>query len=152
MRAVVQRVTRASVAIDGEATRAVGPGLLVLVGVAPGDGEREARWMAEKCANLRVFADAAGKMNLSLLEIGGEALVVSQFTLYGDARKGRRPSFIGAAPPEIADPLYLRVAELLREAGVRRVETGTFAAHMRVGLENDGPVTLVLDTPSGADA
>jgi D-tyrosyl-tRNA(Tyr) deacylase len=103
--------------------------------------------MAEKCANLRIFADEAGKMNRSLLEAGGEALVVSQFTLYGDARKGRRPSFVHAAPPEIADRLYLRMAALLREAGVARVETGTFQAHMLVSLENDGPVTILLDTP-----
>jgi D-tyrosyl-tRNA(Tyr) deacylase len=147
VRAVVQRVRRAEVAVEGEPTRAIGGGLLILLGVAPDDTEREARWMAEKCAHLRIFPDDEGKMNRSLLEIGGEALVVSQFTLYGDARKGRRPSFIGAAPHEIADPLYLRVAALLRELGVKRVETGTFAAHMLVSLENDGPVTLVIDTP-----
>ena len=103
--------------------------------------------MAEKCANLRIFTDAEGKMNRSLLDTGGEALVVSQFTLYGDARKGRRPSFVGAAPPELADPLYRRMAALLREAGVPRVETGTFGAHMQVSLLNDGPVTLLLDSP-----
>ncbi len=143
----MQRVRRASVAVDGEPTREIGPGLLVLIGVAPADTEAEARWMAEKCANLRIFADEAGKMNRSLLEAGGEALVVSQFTLYGDARKGRRPSFVHAAPPEIADRLYLRMAALLREAGVARVETGTFQAHMLVSLENDGPVTILLDTP-----
>ena len=147
MRAVVQRVRRASVAVDGEPTRVIGPGLLILIGVAHADTEAEARWMAEKCANLRIFSDDAGKMNRSLLEAGGEALVVSQFTLYGDARKGRRPSFVHAAPPERADRLYLRMAECLREAGVARVETGTFQAHMLVSLENDGPVTILLDTP-----
>ena len=134
-------------AVAGEPTRSIGPGLLVLLGVAPGDGEAEARWMAEKCANLRIFTDAEGKMNRSLLDTGGEALVVSQFTLYGDARKGRRPSFVGAAPPELADPLYRRMAALLREAGVPRVETGTFGAHMQVSLLTDGPVTLLLDSP-----
>ncbi len=143
----MQRVSRASVRVEGEPTRAIGRGLLVLLGVADGDGEAEARWMASKCANLRIFSDAAGKMNLSLLEVEGEALVVSQFTLYGDARKGRRPSFVHAALPEIADPLYLRTVELLREAGVKRVETGTFQAHMEVELTNEGPVTILLDTP-----
>ena len=152
MRSVVQRVRRAAVAVEGEPTRGIGAGLLVLVAVAPGDGEAEARWMAEKCAHLRIFPDEAGKMNRSLLDCAGEALVVSQFTLYGDARKGRRPSFVGAASAEIADALYLRVAALLRELGVPRVETGTFAAHMLVSLENDGPVTLILDTPREAEA
>ena len=147
MRAVVQRVSRASVAVEGEPTRAIDGGLLVLVGVAPGDGEREAAWIAEKCANLRIFPDDEGKMNRSLLECGGGALVISQFTLYGDARKGRRPSFVGAAPPEIADPLYRKVADGLRAAGVDPVATGTFGAHMEIDLVNTGPVTLILETP-----
>ena len=152
MRAVVQRVSRASVAVAGEPSREIGSGLLILVGVARGDGEAEAAWIARKCAHLRVFEDEDGKMNRSLLEVGGEALVVSQFTLHGDARKGRRPSFVNAAPPELADPLYRRVAGLLGEEGVRRVETGTFQAHMVVSLDNDGPVTLVLDTPERPEA
>lgn len=143
----MQRVTSASVAVEGEPTRAIGDGLLILVGVTEGDGENEARWMAGKCANLRIFEDAEGRMNQSLLETGGGALVVSQFTLYGDARKGRRPSFTGAARPEVADPLYRRVAELLAGTGVDPVRTGTFGAHMRVSLLNDGPVTLILETP-----
>jgi len=146
VRAVVQRVSRASVAVDGEETRGIGRGFLILVGVTAGDDEPEARWLAEKCANLRVFPDDDGKMNRSLLDCGGGALVVSQFTLYGDVRRGRRPSFVGAADPSVAEPLYLRMAELLRETGVTPVATGTFGAHMRVELVNDGPVTLILDT------
>jgi D-tyrosyl-tRNA(Tyr) deacylase len=145
---VVQRVRRASVAVEGEPTREIGGGMVLLVGVARDDGDAEARWLAEKCAHLRIFPDDAGKMNRSLLECGGAALVVSQFTLHGDARKGRRPSFVHAAPPELADPLYRRVAELLGQAGVERVETGTFQAHMVVTLENDGPVTILLETPN----
>jgi D-tyrosyl-tRNA(Tyr) deacylase len=147
VRAVVQRVARASVTVAGEPERAIGAGLVILVGVARDDGPAEAEWIAQKCAHLRIFADDEGKMNRSLLETGGQALVVSQFTLYGDARKGRRPSFIDAAPPEIADPLYRRVADLLRDQGVGRVETGTFQTHMVVSLDNDGPVTVILDTP-----
>ena len=147
MKGIVQRVRRASVSVDGEPTREIGVGIVLLVGVGPLDDESEARWMSEKCANLRIFPDDAGKMNRSLLDTGGEALVVSQFTLFGDARKGRRPSFVGAAPPEIAEPLCRRVVELLEETGVRKVETGTFRAHMVVSLENDGPVTIVLETP-----
>lgn len=149
MKGVVQRVRRASVSVEGEETRAIGPGLVLLVGVAPTDGEPEARWLAEKCANLRIFSDEEGKMNRSLLESNGEALVVSQFTLYGDARKGRRPSFVGAAAPEVAEPLCRRVSECLRETGVGRVESGTFRAHMVVSLENDGPVTILLDSSGG---
>jgi D-tyrosyl-tRNA(Tyr) deacylase len=148
VRGIVQRVRRAAVSVEGEPTREIGEGIVLLVGVGPEDEEPEARWMSEKCANLRIFSDDAGKMNRSLLETGGEALVVSQFTLFGDVRKGRRPSFVGAAPPEIAEPLCERVAELLKETGVRRVETGTFRAHMVVSLENDGPVTIFLETPT----
>lgn len=143
----MQRVRRAAVAVAGEPTRSIDAGVVLLLGVAREDSEREARWMAGKVANLRIFPDDEGRMNRSLLEISGDALVVSQFTLYGDARKGRRPSFVQAAPPESADPLYVRVVDLLRAEGVSRVETGTFQAHMLVSLENDGPVTLVLDSP-----
>ena len=152
MRAVVQRVRRASVAVDGEPTRAIDAGLMVLVGVARGDGEAEADWIARKIAHLRVFDDGEGKMNRSLAETGGGALVVSQFTLYGDARKGRRPSYVHAAPPETADPLYRRVADGLRAEGIDPVETGTFQAHMVVSLDNDGPVTILLETPEGGPA
>jgi D-tyrosyl-tRNA(Tyr) deacylase len=150
VRAVVQRVSEASVEVEDEPPRAIGPGIVILLGITEGDGEYEARWMAEKCAHLRIFNDAGAKMNLSLLDVDGEALVVSQFTLYGDAGKGRRPSFVRAAGPETADPLYRRTAALLQEAGVRRVATGTFGAHMRVKLVGDGPVTLILDAPGTA--
>ena len=150
MRGVVQRVRSASVAVAGEPTRTIGPGMVVMVGVGVGDGEAEALWLAGKCANLRIYPDSNGKMNQSLLETGGAALVISQFTLYGDARKGRRPSFVQAAPPESANPLYRRVAETLSELGISPVEVGTFQAHMLVTLENDGPVTILLETPDGS--
>jgi D-tyrosyl-tRNA(Tyr) deacylase len=143
---VVQRVRRASVAVEGAPDRSIGAGIVLLVGVSRSDGEAESRWLAEKCAHLRIFPDPEGKMNRSLLEVGGGALVVSQFTLYGDARKGRRPSFVAAAPPELADPLYHRVVARLKELGVSPVEEGTFRAHMVVSLENEGPVTLLLDS------
>lgn len=145
MRVVVQRVSRASVAVEGEVVASIGRGLLVLVGAAQGDGEGEARRLAQKCAELRIFSDAEGKFNLSLLELGGEALVVSQFTLLADARKGRRPSFAGAAPPEVAEPLVEAFAEAMREAGVA-VQTGRFGAKMTVQIVNEGPVTIVLDS------
>lgn len=122
----------------------IGPGLVILLGVGQQDGEEQARWLAGKCAQLRIFPDAEGKMNRSLLEAGGEALVVSQFTLYGDVEKGRRPSFIQAAAPEQAEPLVERFAALLRELGVP-TRAGSFGAHMLVEIENDGPVTLMLD-------
>jgi len=144
MRAVVQRVTRASVSVDGQVIGAIGPGLVVLLGVAHGDGDAEARWLAKKIANLRIFQDEAGKFNRSALDVGGEALVISQFTLLGDARRGRRPSFAGAAASEVAEPLVDRFAELLRQQGLR-VATGRFGAYMLVEIHNDGPVTLVLD-------
>ncbi len=144
MRAVVQRVSRASVTVDGQVVGAIGRGVVVLLGVTHNDGEAEAAWLARKIAGLRIFEDEAGKMNASLLDVGGEALVVSQFTLYGDARKGRRPSFTRAAPPEIAAPLVDRFAELLRQAGVP-VQTGRFGAHMLVEIHNDGPVTILLE-------
>ncbi|HHH40682.1 MAG TPA: D-tyrosyl-tRNA(Tyr) deacylase [Chloroflexi bacterium] len=147
MRAVVQRVSRASVTVDGQVVGAIGRGVVVLLGVTHNDGEAEAAWLARKIAGLRIFEDEAGKMNASLLDVGGEALVVSQFTLYGDARKGRRPSFTRAAPPEIAAPLVDRFAELLRQAGVP-VQTGRFGAHMLDEIHHDGPVTILLD-PEG---
>lgn len=147
MRAVIQRVREASVTVDGRVTGAIQSGLLILLGVAPNDGEAQCEWMAQKLANLRIFEDGEGKMNGSLLAVGGGALVVSQFTLYGDTRKGRRPSFGGAAHPDIANPLYVLFCDRLKQQGVQTVETGVFGAHMDVRLLNDGPVTLVLDTP-----
>lgn len=152
MRGLVQRVSRAAVRVDGATTAAIGTGLLLLVGVAADDDEREAHWLAEKCANLRIFPDDEGKMNRSLLDCGGGAVVVSQFTLHGDARKGRRPSFTRAAPPEKAEPLYLLVAARLRELGVREVGTGVFQTHMDVDLVNDGPVTILLESPVELEA
>ena len=131
--------------VDGRTVASIGRGLLVLLGVAQGDGERQAEWLADKIAGLRIFEDEAGKMNLSVQDVGGSALVVSQFTLLGDCRKGRRPSFSDAAPPEEADRLYQRFVERVRAGGLR-VETGVFQARMGVHLVNDGPVTLVLDT------
>ena len=135
----------ASVAVEGEKISEIGPGLLLLVGVATGDGEAESGWLANKVAGLRIVADEGGRMNRSVVESGGEVLAVSQFTLLGDARKGRRPSFVGAAQPEAAEPLFDLFCERLRAAGVRAVETGRFGATMDVALVNDGPVTLVLE-------
>ena len=146
MRAVVQRVSRAAVRVDGETVGAIGRGFVVLAGFAPTDAEPTLAWMADKLVGLRVFGDADGKMNLGIGEVGGAMLVVSQFTLYGDASKGRRPSFIDAAPPEQAEALYDRFVALLRERGVP-VETGRFRAMMDVELVNDGPVTLFLERP-----
>jgi D-tyrosyl-tRNA(Tyr) deacylase len=145
VRAVVSRVAWARVLADGEPTGEIGPGLLLLVGVTHGDGEAEAHWLAAKVAGLRVFDDDAGKMNRSLTEAGGGALVVSQFTLYGDARKGRRPSYVAAAPPEQAAPLVEAVAEALAASGVP-VAHGRFGAAMRVESAGDGPVTILLDS------
>ncbi len=145
MRAVVQRVTSARVEVDGAPVGEIGKGLLVLLGVAKGDTEQDAEWMAERVATLRVFEDPVGKMNLSLEDVGGSVLGVSQFTLLGDCRKGRRPSFDKAAPPEIAEPLYRRFVELLQSRQLP-VETGSFRARMAVSLVNDGPVTLMLDS------
>jgi D-tyrosyl-tRNA(Tyr) deacylase len=144
MRIVIQRVSFGRVSVDGHTLAQIGPGLVILVGIAPGDGEDQARYLAEKAANLRIFEDEQGKMNLSVLEAGGEAIVVSQFTLYADTRKGRRPSFTDAAPPEIASPLVERFAALLRQQGVL-TQTGEFAAHMLVEIHNDGPVTIVME-------
>ena len=142
---MLQRVTRASVTVGEETVSEIGPGLLLLVGVAKGDGEAEAAWLAEKVAGLRVLSDDEGKMNRSVRDVGGEILAVSQFTLLADTRKGKRPSFVGAAPPEEASPLFDYFCEKLRAAGVASVKTGSFGAMMDVALVNDGPVTIVLD-------
>lgn len=145
MRAVIQRVEQASVSVEGEIKGQIGAGFLVLIGVEEGDGDADFRYIAEKAPNLRVFEDEQGKMNRSLLDVGGEVLAVSQFTLLGDARGGRRPSFITAARPETADPMYERLVAEWRARGIR-VETGVFGAHMKVSLVNDGPVTILLDS------
>jgi D-tyrosyl-tRNA(Tyr) deacylase len=146
MRVVLQRVSRAEVRVGGRVTGKIGAGFLVLAGLHSSDTEDTLAWMADKILGLRVFPDAEGKMNLALDDVAGRLLVVSQFTLYGDARKGRRPSFVDAAPPEIAIPLYERFVALLREkGGSGRVETGEFGAMMEVELVNDGPVTLLLE-------
>ena len=145
MRAVVQRVRRAVVTVEGRVAGTIGPGLVVLLGVGRSDSDRDADWMADKVASLRVFADAAGQMNFSLAEAGGSLLVVSQFTLFGDCRRGRRPSYAAAAEPEQARRLYLAVVDRLRHAG-HTVETGEFGAMMDVDLLNDGPVTLLIDS------
>ncbi len=144
MRLVVQRVRRGRVGVEGKALAEIGVGLVILVGVGRGDGPLEAAWLAEKCAGLRVFEDPQGKMNLALTEVNGEALVVSQFTLYADSSKGRRPSFLDAAPPEQAAPLVEAFAEDLRRRGVR-VQSGAFGEHMLVEIDNDGPVTILLE-------
>lgn len=144
MRVLIQRVTYGSVTVDGEITGEIGRGFVVLVGITEGDTKKEAKWLARKVAGLRVFEDQEGKMNLSLLDVGGSALVVSQFTLYGDARKGRRPSFTAAAPPKVAEPLVDYFCQQLRGHGVP-VETGVFGAMMAVEIHNDGPVTLMLE-------
>lgn len=146
MRVVVQRVSRASVTIEGAVVGQIGAGLLVLVGIRPGDGDRQIDFLADKVLNLRIFPDEAGKMNRSVLDIDGALLIVSQFTLYGDCRKGRRPSFIDAAGPDIAIPVYERFIERLRQRALT-VETGRFGALMDVELVNAGPVTLILDSP-----
>ncbi len=145
MRAVVQRVSRAQVTVADELTGAVNKGLLVLVGVTEGDTEKDAQYLADKVTGLRIFEDENGKMNLSVKDVGGEILSVSQFTLYGDCRKGKRPSFDKAARPEAANMLYEKFNELCRQQGVQ-VETGVFRSHMQVELVNDGPVTILLDS------
>ena len=146
MKAVIQRVTHASVTVDNEVTGQIGPGFLVLLGVAQGDTKAEAELLAGKIARLRVFRDEAGKMNLSLLDTGGSALVISQFTLCADLKKGNRPAFTSAASPEEADALFEYFCECLRFAGVRNVQTGVFGAEMHVELLNHGPVTILMDT------
>lgn len=146
MKAVLQRVTSARVQVDERTVGEIGKGLLILLGVAGEDHEADAKWLAEKIASLRIFPDSQGKMNLSIKEAAGSALVVSQFTLLGDCRKGRRPSFDKAAPPEKAESLYQRFVEMLRQGGGLSVATGTFGAMMAVSLVNDGPVTLILNS------
>jgi D-tyrosyl-tRNA(Tyr) deacylase len=144
MKAVVQRVRQASVSVDGETLGSIGSGLVVLLGIGRGDGDEQAQWVANKVANLRIFSDENGKMNRSVLDIGGQVLLISQFTLYGDARKGNRPGFTDAALPEVAEPLVSRVAQLLVQAAVP-VASGQFQAHMLVEIHNDGPVTIILE-------
>ena len=148
MRAVCQRVSRASVTVDGEIVGEIGPGWLVLLGVGPHDDDAVAARMADKIVGLRVFEDEAGKMNRSVVDVGGSMLVVSQFTLYADTSRGRRPGFTGAAPPAVAEPLVARFAEIVRERGLT-VETGRFGALMEVALVNHGPVTIVLADEAG---
>jgi D-tyrosyl-tRNA(Tyr) deacylase len=145
VRVVLQRVKNASVTVSGERISEIGAGLLLLVGIAKDDGEGEASWLAEKIAGLRIFNDEDGKMNLGVRDVGGEILAVSQFTLLADTRKGKRPSFIKAALPEEAEPLFDYFCERLREAGIASVQTGSFGAMMDVALVNDGPVTIVLE-------
>lgn len=145
MRAVVQRVSRAAVDIDGITTATIGKGLVILLGIKSGDVAADLVWMADKIIHLRIFPDEDGKMNRSLADIRGEMLIISQFTLYGDCRKGRRPGFSAAAPPEIAEPLYNQFVEEVRQRGIRAA-TGTFQADMAVALVNDGPVTILLDS------
>ena len=144
MRALIQRVKEASVKIDGEIVGSIGNGMLILLGVKNGDTQAEADFLADKCLGLRIFSDAEGKMNLSAEDVGGEFLVVSQFTLYGNAMKGKRPSYIDAARPEVSEPLYEYFVARLRAAG-KKVETGQFGADMQVSLINDGPVTLMIE-------
>jgi D-tyrosyl-tRNA(Tyr) deacylase len=144
MRVVLQRVSQGRVSVDGKTVAEIGLGVVVLLGIGPQDGEEQAGYLAEKIANLRIFEDDRGKINRSLLEVGGAALVVSQFTLYADTRKGRRPSFTDAALPEIARPLVERFADLLRAHGVP-AQTGEFGAHMLVEIANDGPVTIWME-------
>jgi len=146
MRAVIQRVRKGRVSVAGQMLGEIGPGLVILLGVGHGDGQAEADYLAAKIANLRIFADAEGKTNLSILDVDGEALLISQFTLYADCRKGRRPSFIDAALPDVAAPLVDHFAGQLRQAGIRRVETGEFGAFMLVEIHNDGPFTILLDS------
>lgn len=146
MRAVVQRVSSAQVKVEGQVTGSIGKGLLILVAVHESDTIKEVKWLAEKVVDLRLFTDADDKMNLSCREVGGELLVVSQFTLYGDCRRGRRPSYCHSASPEKAEPLYDAFVEQLKQSGLR-VQEGVFQAHMEVSLVNDGPVTLLVDSP-----
>ena len=150
MRLVIQRVREASVTVEGNITGQIGPGILVLAGCAPTDDEAALAWLARKLVNLRIFADEAGQMNRSVRDVGGQVLVVSQFTLLADARKGNRPSYAGAAPPAVAEPLYQRFVALVQQELGRPVPTGIFGADMQVHLLNDGPVTIVLDSPSAA--
>ncbi len=146
MIAVIQRVNRSKVTVDGKVVGEIGRGITALVGVAQGDTKREMQWVADKIVNLRIFYDNEGKMNLSLLDVGGDLLLISQFTLLGDCRKGRRPSFGNAAPPQDAQELYQEMVEYIKENYPVKVETGVFQAHMVVEIENDGPVTFIIDS------
>jgi D-tyrosyl-tRNA(Tyr) deacylase len=146
MRAILQRVRQGNVTVSGQVVGQIGPGYVILLGVTHGDGPAEVKKLAEKTAHLRVFEDEQGKMNLSALDTGAEMLVISQFTLHADARKGRRPSFTDAAPPEIAEPLVAHFIAELEKLGVKKIATGVFGATMLVHIENDGPVTIILDT------
>ncbi|MCB0211204.1 MAG: D-tyrosyl-tRNA(Tyr) deacylase [Anaerolineae bacterium] len=146
MRAVLQRVKQGHVSVDNQIVGQIAAGYVILLGVTQGDGEQEVRKLAEKTVHLRVFEDDQGKMNRSLLDVEGELLVISQFTLYADAKKGRRPSFTQAAAPDLAEPLVARFVQIAGTLGVKRVETGVFGANMLVYIENDGPVTIILDT------
>ena len=146
MRVIVQRVRQAAVSVQDQVIGEIGPGLVILIGITHGDDESDARFLAQKIATLRIFEDADGKFNRSVLDVGGSALVVSQFTLYADTRRGRRPDFINAARPELAQPLVERFCVLLREQGLS-VQTGQFQAKMLVEIHNDGPVTIILDSP-----
>lgn len=147
MRVVLQRCSNASVEIEGDVVGSIGPGLMLLLGIAPEDSIKEVEWMSNKVIGLRIFEDADGKMNHSLMDIKGEILVVSQFTLYGNCRKGRRPSFAKAGHPSMAEPLVEQFCQVLRSKGVSKVAEGRFGADMKVSLTNDGPVTLIIDTP-----
>ena len=149
MRALVQRVSEASVSVDDEVVGRIGSGLLVFIGLSREDSEGEAQYIVDKTLNLRIFPDETGRFDRSALDIGAELLIISQFTLYGDTRKGRRPSFAHAAPPEQAGPLFDRTVELFAESGLK-VETGRFQAHMDVAIHNDGPVTIMLDSADRA--
>lgn len=146
MRVIVQRVQSSRVEIDGEVSGEIGQGLMVLLGIAEGDGQEQCDFLADKLVHLRIFTDEQEKMNLSLQDINGEMLIVSQFTLYGDCKKGRRPSFVVAARPETAVPLYEYFIDAVKRQGVKKVATGQFGADMQVYIQNDGPVTLMLDT------
>lgn len=146
MRAVIQRVSRADLSIDGEVKAEIGKGFVVLLGVAQNDNPRMAEYLAEKTANLRIFEDEQNKLNLSLLDIGGDVLIVSNFTLIANVKNGRRPSFTEAARPETAEPLYEYFVEQIKKAGVQKVETGVFGADMLINIANDGPVTIIMDT------
>ena len=149
MKALVQRVTEGSVTVDGQLIGSIGRGLVILFGAGRGDTEKDVHYLAEKCANLRIFEDEAGKMNLSLLDIGGEALVISQFTLYGDCRKGRRPGFSDAADPAEAEQFYEHFLAEIANCGVKKVQHGIFGADMKVKIFNDGPVTFMLESRNG---
>ena len=150
MRLVIQRVREASVTVESTITGQIGPGLLVLAGCAPTDDEAALNWMVRKLLNLRIFSDENGQMNLSVRDTGGQVLVVSQFTLLADARKGNRPSYVGAAPPTVAEPLYQRFVALVAQELGQPVPTGIFGADMQVRLLNDGPVTIILDSPTAS--